>query len=856
MDFIHHFAIGASIDNVSVSDLGNKGANLAKMCSLGFNVPEGFIISSQLCDYYYRHNKQLPKNFDESLRNAIAALEQKVDKKFGGNDPLLVSVRSGAAVSMPGMMDTILNVGFNDDTVLAVANKISENFAFDCYRRFLESYGTTVLGIAKHEFEYLAHNFNNQHLDQLTQAFKQIITKCGYDVGDPYVQLKNSIISVLESWYSDRAQAYRQIHNIGNNHGTAIVVQRMVFGNMNHNSGTGVVFSRNPVNGNKELYGEFLANAQGEDVVAGTHNPVDINSQEANSLKSLLPSCYQELQEVVLRLEKSFGDMQDVEFTIEDNRIYILQTRSGKRTTSAAIKIAVDMVEEGLKNKSQALKMLNPEDLSQLMHLFVDYSKKVQIIAKGLPASPGSAAGSIVFSSEEAERLSQHMPVILVRQDTSPEDIKGMHYADGILTSRGGMTSHAAVVARGMGKPCVCGASSILIDTEQHILQAGGLSLKAGDYITIDGSSGNIILGQAELTGQKLSCEFYTFMQWVDELRSLKVRANAENPIDIKMALEFGAEGIGLCRTEHMLFEQERLKLIRQIILTQDVGAKLNFIDQLFLLHKEDFKQIFTLCHGLDVNVRLFDPPLHEFLPFENFATTAQALGINEEELRNKVKAMHESNPMLGNRGCRLGITMPDLYQMQVRALFEAAIELKKQQTLEFNLEVMLPFIATLQELEILVDMIRSVAGQIQEEQNAQISYKVGMMIELPRAALIAEKFASLVDYFSFGTNDLTQMTFGLSRDDMGSFAQEYKSRGIFQTDPFISIDQEGVGQLIALAATKGRGVNQAISLSVCGEHGGDPQSIRFFNQLGLNYVSCSPFRVIIAKLAAAQANL
>ena len=854
MDFIHHFAIDLPTDNISVSDLGNKGANLVKMCSLGFNVPEGFIISSQLCTYYYRHNKTLPKNFDESLKNAIATLEQKVEKKFGGNNPLLVSVRSGAAVSMPGMMDTILNVGFNDITALAVANKISKNFAFDCYRRFLESYGTTVLGIAKHEFEYLTHNFNNKQLDQLTEAFKQIITQFGYDVADPYLQLKNSIISVLDSWYSDRAQAYRQIHNIGN--GTAIVVQRMVFGNMNQSSGTGVVFSRNPVNGNKELYGEFLANAQGEDVVAGTHNPVDINSQESNSLNTLLPSCYKELKEVVLRLEKSFDDMQDVEFTIEDNKIYILQTRSGKRTTSAAIKIAVDMVEEGLKNKRQALKMLNPEDLSQLMHLFVDYSKKVQIIAKGLPASPGSAAGAIVFSSEEAERLSEHMPVILVRQDTSPEDIKGMHYADGILTSRGGMTSHAAVVARGMGKPCVCGASSILIDTQQNILQAGSLSLKAGEYITIDGSNGNIILGQAELTSQKLSCEFYTFMQWVDEFRSLKVRANAENPIDIKMALEFGAEGIGLCRTEHMLFEQERLKLIRQIILTQDVDANRNFIDQLFLLHKQDFKQIFTLCHGLDVNVRLFDPPLHEFLPFENFASTSQALGIDQEELLSKVKAMHESNPMLGNRGCRLGITMPELYQMQVRALFEAAIELKKQQMLEFNLEVMLPFIATLQELEILVSMIRLMASQIQKEQNMQIAYKIGMMIELPRAALIAEKFASLVDYFSFGTNDLTQMTFGLSRDDMGSFAQEYKDRGIFQTDPFVSIDQEGVGQLIALAATKGRSVNQAISLSVCGEHGGDPQSIRFFNQLGLNYVSCSPFRVIIAKLAAAQANL
>ncbi len=831
MNFIYHFSQGIDLDHNILPMLGNKGANLARMCALGLNVPEGFIISSKLCEYYYQNNKTLPNNFHSQLKSAVILLEQKTNKQFGGAQPLLLAVRSGANVSMPGMMDTVLNVGINRQTQKYLALQTSENFASDCLHRFLEAQGIGDISAES--------------------VFEERV----------YQQLYDAIIAVLDSWCSARAITYRQIHNICESCGTAIVVQRMVFGNIEPNyadgifSGTGVVFSRSPINGEKKMYGEFILCAQGEDIVSGRRTPVDISDlAEPTSMQKIMPQCYVQLKEALHFLEQNFGDMQDVEFTVQNNQLYILQTRSGKRSATAAIKIATDMVFEGLKTKQEAIKSIDPESLSQLMHLSVDYTKPTQEIGFGLPASPGAACGAVVFSSKEAQRLSPHMPVILVRQDTSPEDIEGMHHAAGILTSRGGMTSHAAVVARGMGKPCITGAQ-MHIDFENQSMKIQNTVICASQYITIDGSSGKVLLGASELISQKMGAEFNIFMQWVDEFRGMKVRANAENALDIQAALEFGAEGIGLCRTEHMLFEPERLRLMRQIILAEG-REKLSFIEKLFFLHKSDFKEIFKLCAGISVNVRLFDPPLHEFLPFEDFANIAQNLGMHQQDLEDKIAKLQEVNPMLGHRGSRLGITLPELYDMQARAIFEAAIEVRADEGIEFNLEIMLPFIAMRKELEILLARVKRIAKNTADKFNLELSYKLGVMIELPRSALLADQFAPLVDYFSFGTNDLTQMTFGLSRDDMASFAHVYKEQGIFAQDPFVSIDSAGVGALIQMACVKGKGANSNLSLSVCGEHGGDPVSIRFFNQLGLNYVSCSPFRVIIAKLAAAQANL
>jgi pyruvate,orthophosphate dikinase len=865
MSLIYHFGDTCSIQGHDKDLLGNKGANLVEMARLGFNVPPGFVISSDLCKYYYANNKTLPKNFKDDLKLAVQKLQQANNKSFGdSNNPLLVSIRSGASVSMPGMMETILNVGLNDDTCEGLAKKINTSFALDSYRRFLQMYGSVALDIPGYFFEQHISNFDYKEasvdkLKRIIEAFKLVIqthSKHYNSLPDVYAQLEKSIIAVLNSWTFEKAVTYRKIYNISENLGTAIVVQAMVFGNINDRSGTGVVFSRNPVNGNKELYGEFLLQAQGEDVVSGTHTPKSIaDLDDSDGIYNEMPEVYKDLQLVVARLEDHFLDMQDVEFTVEDGKLYILQTRSGKRSVSAAIKIAVDMVKENKITKEEAISRISPESLSQLMHLFVDYSKPLKIIGKGLPASPGSACGIIAFTSEEAETISSYAPTILVRQDTSPEDIKGMHFASGILTSKGGMTSHAAVVARGMGKPCISGAN-INIDIHNRTVAIGGMIIHGSDYITIDGSTGNIILGKTELINQEFSNEFEILMSWVDEFRKLKVRANAENVLDVQTALRFGAEGIGLCRTEHMLFEQERLNLIRQIVLADGLDQRLKYINQLFKLHKSDFKEIFSLLDSQSINVRLFDPPLHEFLPKDDFETIAHALNISEEILAKKFKQIEEKNPMLGHRGCRLGITYPELYEMQVKAIFEAVIEVQQEKNISFGLEIMLPFISTTQELDILTALIHNQAKQVQTALNQNISYKIGTMIELPRAALLADEIAKYVDYFSFGTNDLTQTTYGLSRDDMAYFAATYKDQGIFKEDPFVFLDEEGVGKLIKIACKKGKAANPKLSLSICGEHGGNPKSIAFCNDIGLNYVSCSPFRVIIAKLAAAQANI
>jgi pyruvate,orthophosphate dikinase len=686
MDFIFHFGKDIAAENYAPDILGNKGANLAKMASLGFNVPPGFIISSKLCEYYYANNKTLPVNFDNELKAAIAGLEKQSDKVFGEiNNPLLLSVRSGATVSMPGMMETILNVGLNDQTAQTLERRAGENFALDSYRRFLKTYGTCVLHIPPYLFDQHIKDldFKNLSKDEKLAVVDKFKKTVGVDevekLSDVYFQLKSSILTVLNSWTFEKAVTYRKIYNIPDNLGTAIVVQAMVFGNTNDYSGTGVVFSRNPVNGNNKLYGEFLLNAQGEDVVAGEYTPVSIDELDnPDGLLKRLPQSYDDLVKVVAGLEQHFRDMQDIEFTIEDNKLYILQTRSGKRSSLSSIKIAVDMALEGIITRQEAIKRVDPESLKQLMHLFVDYSKSVKVISKGLPASPGSACGIVAFTSDDAERISSHSSVILVRQDTSPEDIKGMHHSSGILTSRGGMTSHAAVVARGMGKPCISGAP-IKIDLENRVVKIGDFVIGENDYITIDGSSGNIILGKTELVAQKLPKEFDVFMQWVDEVRTMKVRANAENVLDIQAAIKFGAEGIGLCRTEHMLFEKDRLNLIRKIVIESSLEKKRQFIDELFVLHKQDFKDIFSLSQGLPVNIRLLDPPLHEFLPFEDFENIAKALHVDPVELEQKIQNIAEKNPMLGHRGCRLGVTLPELYQMQVRAIFEAAIEVRDE---------------------------------------------------------------------------------------------------------------------------------------------------------------------------------
>tara|TARA_B100001741_G_scaffold302791_1_gene292336 strand:+ start:465 stop:3125 length:2661 start_codon:yes stop_codon:yes gene_type:complete len=862
--------------------LGGKGSNLAEMGRLGLPVPPGFTISTEVCDIFYKSKKKLSakviKDIDKELKN----IEKKTKKKFGDLiNPLLVSVRSGARISMPGMMDTILNLGLNDKTVKALAKKTSNGrFAKDSYRRFIQMYSNVVLGVEGHLFEEMIDNYkltkgviSDTELDEsdwdgLIKNFKDLIKqekKIEFPQ-DVKKQLYGAINAVFLSWNSQRAKTYRKLNQIPDHWGTAVNVQAMVFGNMGEDCSTGVAFTRNPSTGEKAFFGEYLINAQGEDVVAGTRTPQHItkkankdSSSKSLSMEEAMPEVYQQLKKIFLKLEKHYRDMQDIEFTVENNKLWMLQTRSGKRTAKAAIKIAVDMVKENLISKKEAILRIDPNTLETLLHPTLDEKVDKKIIASGLPASPGAASGKVVFSAEEAEKLNGMMEnTILVRVETSPEDIHGMHAAKGILTSRGGMTSHAAVVARGMGRPCVSGSSEITIDYETKQFKAGEITVKEGDIITIDGGSGKVMLGTVPTVQPEISGYFSTIMKWADQFRKLKIRTNAETAKDTKIAREFGAEGIGLCRTEHMFFDEERILSVRQMILSKSIDDRSNALEKLLPHQKNDFKEIFKTMYGLPVTVRLLDPPLHEFLPKsdKDMEEVARSLNLGAKEIKDRIAELHEQNPMLGHRGCRLGISFPEIYEMQCKAIFEALVECKKEKSKSAFAEIMIPLVSTDLELKILRDLVDKVAKSVQKKHKVKIDYIIGTMIELPRAALQAKAISKYADFFSFGTNDLTQTALGISRDDSGKFLNDYVDHKIFEKDPFVSIDEDGVGELVEIASSRGRKQNKKLKLGICGEHGGDPKSIEFCSKVGLNYVSCSPFRVPVARLAAAQAEL
>ena len=862
--------------------LGGKGSNLAEMGRLGLPVPPGFTISTEVCKIFYNNKKNLPKKLISNVFNEIKNIEKLTKKKFGDlKNPLLVSVRSGAKISMPGMMDTILNLGLNDKTVEAIKIQSSNGrFAKDSYRRFIQMYSNVVLGIESHLFEELIDNYkltkgvlldtdlSEKDWDGLILNFKELVKKekrieFPQDVKK---QLIGAINAVFLSWNSQRAITYRKINKIPDQWGTAVNVQAMVFGNMGSDCSTGVAFTRNPSTGENEFFGEFLINAQGEDVVAGTRTPQYITKKsrlkagsKQKSMEEAMPKVYKQLEKVFIKLEKHFKDMQDIEFTVEKNNLWMLQTRSGKRTAKAAIKIAVDMVKEKLISKKEALLRIDPNTLDTLLHPTLDEKVKKEIIASGLPASPGAASGKVVFTADEAEKLSEMMQdTILVRLETSPEDIHGMHAAKGILTARGGMTSHAAVVARGMGRPCVSGSSEIIIDYELKQFKAGDTTIKEGEIITIDGGSGKVMKGLVPTVQPEISGYFSTIMKWSDEFRKLKVRTNAETEADSRTAIEFGAEGIGLCRTEHMFFDEERILSVRQMILSKSKDDRNSALDKLLPYQKQDFKKIFRIMKGLPVTVRLLDPPLHEFLPKEDkdIQEVARSLNLASKEIRDRMAELHEENPMLGHRGCRLGISFPEIYEMQCKAIFEAIIELKKEKEKSAIVEIMIPLVSTDTELKILRNIVDKIAEEKEKENKIKLNYIVGTMIELPRAALQAKQISKYADFFSFGTNDLTQTTLGISRDDSGKFLNDYIDSKIYDVDPFVSIDQSGVGELVEMASIRGRKTNKKIKLGICGEHGGDPKSIKFCSKKGLNYVSCSPFRVPVARLAAAQAEL
>lgn len=835
--------------------LGSKGAGLAEMFRLNLSVPHGFTITTELCKTYYANQSQIPSTFESEMLDAIKRLEEKTGKTLGGTNPLLLSVRSGASSSMPGMMDTILNLGINDEVVIHLAKLTNESFALDTYARFIKAYGHLVYNINSELF----YHVSDMH-ERITK-YHEILSQHGITLPqDPYVQLSEAIIVVLKSWMSKRAAYYRKLHNIPESLGTAVNIQSMVFGNMGMTSGTGVLFTRNPSNGAKEFYGEFLLNAQGEDIVSGAYTPRPISPKqnEGESLKDILPNVYKDLKASSIILENHFLDMQDIEFTIEQEQLYILQTRSAKRTAAAAIKIVVDMVLDGRLTKSEALLKIDPESLNQLLHASIDRRKNPTPIAKGLPASPGAVSGIVVFSPHEAEHLSHHHKVILVRDETSPEDIHGMHVSSGILTARGGMTSHAAVVARGMGKPCVCGVQGMKVDEEGLILYIDQYAIKQGDYITIDGESGDVFIGIIDTVDPEFTEEFYTLMEWADDVRKMDIRANADTAADSNVALRLGAEGIGLCRTEHMFFEPEKIALIREMIVAPSEMHRQSALDKLLPIHKQDFKDIFLVLKELPVNIRLLDPPLHEFLSHDedDIMSLAKSLDLSVSVIRERFHALHEVNPMLGHRGVRLGITYPQIYAMQVEAITQAALEVKKEQNIDVNIEIMLPLIFDSIEFNKLSEVIKNVIHTICDNSGENLSYKIGTMIELPRAALKAGEIAINSDYFSFGTNDLTQTTFGISRDDVASFIPEYIRQKIIANDPFITLDQEGVGELIKIAVERGRKTKPDLKIGICGEHGGDPSSIHFFHSLGFDYVSCSPYRIPIARLVAAQAVL
>ena len=881
--WVYTFGDGAAEGSAEMRTLqGGKGANLAEMSNLGLPVPPGFTITTEVCTAYYKDGRHYPGDLADQVDAALQAIESTAGRKFGdAKAPLLVSVRSGGRASMPGMMDTVLNLGLNDQTVEGLAAESGNpRFAYDSYRRFIQMYSDVVLGLEHHPFEeildqrkddqgaVLDTDLGAEDWKEVARAFKAYVER---EMGDPFPQdvrdqLWFAIGAVFGSWMNQRALTYRRLHNIPADWGTAVNIQAMVFGNMGEGSATGVAFTRDPSTGEREFFGEYLMNAQGEDVVAGIRTPLHLtvaaktrNGSDGPAMEEAMPEVFGELQRVYESLESHYRDMQDIEFTVQEGKLWMLQTRSGKRTAKAALKIAVNMVEEGLIDEAEAVRRIDPNSLDQLLHPTLDPDAPRDVLTRGLPASPGAASGKVVFNSDEAERrAAAGEKILLVRIETSPEDIHGMHAATGILTARGGMTSHAAVVARGMGRPCVSGAGSIRVDYKAEQFTVGGRVVKKNDIITIDGAKGEVMFGEVPSIQPELSGDFVTLMAWADKIRRLKVRANAETPIDAHTAREFGAEGIGLCRTEHMFFDADRILAVREMILATDTDGRRAALVKLLPMQRQDFVQLFKIMRGLPVTVRLLDPPLHEFLPHSDaeIAEVAKASGMDERKLRNRVAALHGVNPMLGHRGCRLGISYPEIYQMQSRAIFEAAHEVAATSGTTVELEVMIPLAATKREIDILKGHIDAVAAEVAKERGRELPYLVGTMIELPRAALKADELAETAEFFSFGTNDLTQTTLGISRDDSGSFLEDYLRAEIFAVDPFVSIDVGGVGELVEIACERGRKTRPDLKLGICGEHGGDPDSVRFFHRVGLDYVSCSPYRVPIARLAAAQAAL
>ena len=861
--------------------LGGKGAGLAEICNLGLPVPPGFTATTEVCTHYYANKKSYPKELKAQVEKALELVEKATGSKFGDpKNPLLVSVRSGARAAMPGMMDTVLNLGLNKATVEGLVKQSGNpRFAYDSYRRFIQMYSNVVLGLEHHLFEEVIEDIKrakNVMLDtELTAEDWQEVVGLYLEavkkhMGKPFPQdvqeqLWGAMGAVFGSWMNQRAMTYRKLNEIPHDWGTAVNIQAMVFGNRGDDCCTGVAFTRNPSTGENAFYGEYLVNAQGEDVVAGIRTPqnITIKGKQAQgsklpAMEEVMPKVFKQLNDIRLKLEKHYRDMQDIEFTVQQGKLYMLQTRTGKRTAAAALKAAVDMVKEKLITEKEAIKRIDPKSLDQLLHPTLDPKAKKQVVAKGLPASPGAASGKVVFSADEAEdQTNDGQKVILCRVETSPEDIHGMHAAKGIVTSRGGMTSHAAVVARGMGRACVAGAGELHMDYDKKTMTVKDVTIKAGDVITIDGSTGEIMLGEIPTVQPELSGDFGTLMGWADKLRRLKVRANAETPLDARTARKFGAQGIGLCRTEHMFFDTDRITAMREMIVADEETGRRAALAKLLPMQKQDFVDLFTIMEGLPVTIRLLDPPLHEFLPHEEaeIAAVAAGAGITVEKVKRRTHMLHEANPMLGHRGCRLGISYPEIYEMQARAIFLATVEMAKKGK-DITPEVMIPLVATKKELDILKTMIDRVAAEISKESGVKLKYLVGTMIELPRAALRAGELAESAEFFSFGTNDLTQTTFGLSRDDAATFLPDYYKANVFEHDPFATLDQEGVGELIKIAAERGRKTRKDIKLGICGEHGGDPASVKFCHRVGLNYVSCSPYRVPIARLAAAQAAI
>ncbi len=881
--WVYGFGGGSAEGRADMKNLlGGKGANLAEMSNLALPVPPGFTITTEVCTYFYANNKTYPKDLKEQVEAALKKVESTLGARLGDPaDPLLVSVRSGARASMPGMMDTVLNLGLNDTTIEGLAKRNGDaRFAYDSYRRFIQMYGQVVLGVDHHHFEDLLENakldlgvtldteLTADDWKEVVAGYKEVVQR---ELGkpfpqDPQEQLWGAVGAVFGSWMNQRAITYRRLHGIAADWGTAVNVQAMVFGNMGDDCATGVAFTRNPSTGANEFYGEYLVNAQGEDVVAGIRTPQHLtlagkktNNSQLPAMEEVMPQVFAELQKVRAKLEQHYRDMQDIEFTVQQGKLFMLQTRTGKRTAPAALKIAVEMAQSGLITKEEAVRRIEPESLDQLLHPTLDPKAAKTVLARGLPASPGAASGAVVFSADAAEaRVANGEAVILVRIETSPEDIHGMHAAKGILTTRGGMTSHAAVVARGMGRPCVAGAGELRVDYKAGTITVREHVVRADDTITINGSTGEVMLGRVPTIQPELSGDFATLMHWADEVRSMGVRANADTPLDARAARRFGAEGIGLCRTEHMFFDEDRIIAVREMILADDAEGRRKALAKILPMQRNDFVEIFRIMKGLPVTIRLLDPPLHEFLPKtdKEMQELVRTTGKDIATIRHRTHALHESNPMLGHRGCRLAITGPEIYEMQARAIFEAAAAVMKETGETVEPEIMIPLIATKKELDILKEMIDRIGAAVMKEADVTVPYLVGTMIELPRAVLRAGEIAETAEFFSFGTNDLTQTCFGLSRDDAGSFLGEYQKQGILEHDPFITIDRDGVGELMKIGVERGRKTRKDLKLGICGEHGGDPASVRFCQEIGLDYVSCSPYRVPIARLAAAQAAL